>query len=195
MSDGRRRCVSDYGSEGWGFESLRARKKVLVRAGPQGPAFPFGSAYVTQRDRDTPNKQEPGEGLTDQVGMAAWWPKTLTRADSLGRLVPSNERHLGSGPRQSRDGRSRTGRGCTGSVVRCALIGREPAPEAPIGAQWRQPERRRSVVAFCVLGRSAERAGLGATGRPRSADERVIYSRTDRTARSRTSSGIHLRGP
>jgi hypothetical protein len=86
MSDGRRRCVSDCGSGGWGFESLRARKKVLVRAGPQGPAFSFGFAYVTQRDRDTLNKQEPGEGLTDQVGMAAWWPKTLTRADSLGGL-------------------------------------------------------------------------------------------------------------
>jgi hypothetical protein len=44
---------------------------------------------VTQRDRDTPNtsnKQEPGEGLTDQAGMAAWWPKTLTRADTHGGL-------------------------------------------------------------------------------------------------------------
>ena len=37
-SDGRRRCVSDYGSEGWGFESLRARHIIpgqsrSVRAG------------------------------------------------------------------------------------------------------------------------------------------------------------------
>lgn len=50
---------------------------------------------------------------------------------------------------------------------------------------------------FCrgVLCAGSERGTgrLGATGRPRSADERVIYSHTDRTARSRTSSGIHLR--
>jgi hypothetical protein len=47
---------------------------------------------------------------------------------------------------------------------------------------------RRSV---CWVG--ARNGRLGATGRPRSADERVIYSRTDRTARFRASSGIHLR--
>jgi hypothetical protein len=50
MSDGRRRFVSDYGSEGWGFESLRARKISPGRAGPEGPAFSSTTGDVTQLD-------------------------------------------------------------------------------------------------------------------------------------------------
>jgi hypothetical protein len=60
-SDDRRRFVSDYGSEGWGFESLRARKKVLVRAGPHGPALTLSAGHVTQPDPETPNWEQRGE--------------------------------------------------------------------------------------------------------------------------------------